>query len=149
MCRASGFLPAGLSGLAGSPAHWQAGTVRGSKVPPGSIHPVGCGDPGGHSPPSLLAGGGRLSLGLPVEVGAEPCAPGAGGGERRRQGGVSMQPCPLASSGLLLTESWERQQCRGKPVSPSQQRGRERPVASELIGRVRAAQSECRAPGCV
>lgn len=93
MCRASGFLPAGLSGLAGSPAHWQAGTVRVSKVPAGSIHPVGCGDPGGLSPPSLSAGGGGggLSLGLPVKVGTERCAPGAGGGEGRRQGGVSVQ----------------------------------------------------------
>ena len=145
MCRASGFLPAGLSGLAGGSAHWQAGTVRDSKVPPGSIHAVGCGDPGGLSPPSLLAGMGGvggLSLGLPVEVGMDPCAPGAGGGERRRQGSVSVhtlsrgdrprQPCPPASSGLLLTESWEHQQCRRKPASQSQQRGQERPVTGEL-----------------
>ena len=65
-------------------------------------------------PVSWRGGGGGLSLGLPVEVGTEPCALGAGGGERRRQGGVSVQtlsrgdrprqPCPPASSGLLLTE---------------------------------------------
>ena len=54
--RSSRFLSSGLSGLSGSPARWQAGAVRDSKAPHGSTHPVGGGDPGGLSPPSLWGG---------------------------------------------------------------------------------------------
>lgn len=83
--QSSSFLPSGLSGLSNS----RRGAARDSKLPAGSAHPCGCGDPGGLSPPNLW---GASVWAFPWQWGRNPVPLGLG---KVRGGGKAVPLCAL------------------------------------------------------